>query len=59
MVSLELMVKSMLDLRQPETFGPKKKPNCSPRDRERRSTISLHEPAVRSGLDLQERVKGV
>ncbi|TNN41782.1 Mitogen-activated protein kinase-binding protein 1 [Liparis tanakae] len=46
MGSLELMVKSMLDLRQLETFGPKRKPNGSPRDRERRSTISLHEPAV-------------
>ncbi|XP_041832683.1 mitogen-activated protein kinase-binding protein 1-like [Melanotaenia boesemani] len=44
MGSLELMVKSMLDLRQLETFGHKKNSNCSSFDRERQSTISLHEP---------------
>ncbi|XP_068564393.1 mitogen-activated protein kinase-binding protein 1-like [Cebidichthys violaceus] len=53
MGSLELMVKSMLDLRQLETFAPKKNPNCSPHDRERRSTSNLHEPS----LQLEERAK--
>ncbi|XP_068433202.1 mitogen-activated protein kinase-binding protein 1-like [Clinocottus analis] len=46
MGSLELMVKSMLDLRQLETFAPRKKPNCPPHDRERWSTSSLHEPEL-------------
>ncbi|CAK6962647.1 mitogen-activated protein kinase-binding protein 1-like [Scomber scombrus] len=44
MGSLELMVKSMLDLRQLETFAHKKNPNCSPYDRERQSASSLQEP---------------
>ncbi|XP_035990087.1 mitogen-activated protein kinase-binding protein 1 [Fundulus heteroclitus] len=41
--SLELMVKSMLDLRQLETFGQKKNLNCAPHERERQSSSSLHE----------------
>ncbi|XP_028253713.1 mitogen-activated protein kinase-binding protein 1-like [Parambassis ranga] len=46
MGSLELMVKSMLDLRQLETFGHRKNTNCPSldRDRDRRSTSSLLEP---------------
>ncbi|XP_069572308.1 mitogen-activated protein kinase-binding protein 1-like [Brachyistius frenatus] len=44
MGSLEQMVKSMLDLRQLETFAPKKKPNCPPHDRERWNASSLQEP---------------
>uniref|UniRef100_G3PG79 Mitogen-activated protein kinase binding protein 1 n=1 Tax=Gasterosteus aculeatus TaxID=69293 RepID=G3PG79_GASAC len=43
MAPLELMVKSMLDLRQLETFAPKKRP------RERQSTSSLQEAARASG----------
>lgn len=46
MGSLELMVKSMLDLRQLETFAHKKKPNCLTYDRERQSASSLQEPMV-------------
>ncbi|XP_040016095.2 mitogen-activated protein kinase-binding protein 1-like isoform X2 [Gasterosteus aculeatus] len=42
MAPLELMVKSMLDLRQLETFAPKKRP------RERQSTSSLQEAAPHS-----------
>ncbi|KAM6915111.1 mitogen-activated protein kinase-binding protein 1-like [Xenentodon cancila] len=42
--SLELMVKSMLDLRQLETFSHKKGPGFPSHDRERQSTSSLHEP---------------
>ncbi|XP_071334910.1 mitogen-activated protein kinase-binding protein 1-like isoform X2 [Trachinotus anak] len=52
MGSLELMVKSMLDLRQLETFAHKKNPNCPPHDRERQSTSSLQEPTR-----LEERTK--
>ncbi|XP_054871641.1 mitogen-activated protein kinase-binding protein 1-like isoform X2 [Amphiprion ocellaris] len=44
MGSLELMVKSMLDLRQLETFAHKKSPSCPSHDRERVSTSSLEEP---------------
>ncbi|KAM9840285.1 mitogen-activated protein kinase-binding protein 1 [Aulostomus maculatus] len=43
MGSLELMVKSMLDLRQLETFAHKKHPTCPPYDRERQSTSSLQD----------------
>lgn len=46
MGSLELMVKSMLDLRQLETFAHKRNPNCPPYDRERQSMSSLQEPMV-------------
>ncbi|KAM9339134.1 mitogen-activated protein kinase-binding protein 1-like [Symphorus nematophorus] len=46
MGSLEVMVKSMLDLRQLETFGHKKNPSCPPHDRERQSTSSLQEPML-------------
>ena len=46
MGSLELMVKSMLDLRQLETFAHKKNSNSPPHDRERQSTSSLQEPMV-------------
>ncbi|XP_040920240.1 mitogen-activated protein kinase-binding protein 1-like [Toxotes jaculatrix] len=53
MGSLELMVKSMLDLRQLETFAHKKNPNCPPHDRERQSTSSLQEPVQH----LEERAK--
>ncbi|XP_070781678.1 mitogen-activated protein kinase-binding protein 1-like [Enoplosus armatus] len=53
MGSLEVMVKSMLDLRQLETFAHKKNSNCPPHDRERQSTSSLQEPM----LQLQERAK--
>ncbi|XP_031166391.1 mitogen-activated protein kinase-binding protein 1-like isoform X2 [Sander lucioperca] len=51
MGSLELKVKSMLDLRQLETFAPKKNPSCSPHDGERRSMSCLQEPV------LEERAK--
>ncbi|XP_051265541.1 mitogen-activated protein kinase-binding protein 1-like isoform X3 [Dicentrarchus labrax] len=51
MGSLEVMVKSMLDLRQLETFAHKKNSTCPPHDRERQSTSSLHEPM------LEERAK--
>ncbi|XP_029966677.1 mitogen-activated protein kinase-binding protein 1-like [Salarias fasciatus] len=50
MGSLELMVKSMLDLRQLETFSHKKNPNNPPNDRERRSTSHLQE-----SLQLEEK----
>ncbi|XP_019124215.2 mitogen-activated protein kinase-binding protein 1 [Larimichthys crocea] len=53
MGSLEVMVKSMLDLRQLETFAHKKTPNFPPHDRERQSTSSLQEPM----LQLEERAK--
>ncbi|XP_074471852.1 mitogen-activated protein kinase-binding protein 1-like isoform X1 [Sebastes fasciatus] len=53
MGSVELKVKSMLDLRQLETFAPKKTPNCSPHDRERRSMFSLQESVLQS----EERAK--
>ncbi|XP_061785028.1 mitogen-activated protein kinase-binding protein 1-like isoform X2 [Nerophis lumbriciformis] len=43
MGSLELMVKSMLDLRQLETFAPNKPADSNTRDRDRRSMSSLHE----------------
>lgn len=46
MCSLELMVKSLLDLRQLESFAQKKSPNCLPHGRERLSTFSLQEPMV-------------
>ncbi|XP_034756679.1 mitogen-activated protein kinase-binding protein 1-like [Etheostoma cragini] len=46
MGSLELMVKSMLDLRQLETFAPKKTPSCSPHNKERWSKSSLQEPVL-------------
>lgn len=49
------MVKSMLDLRQLETFSHKKNPNCPPHDRERQSTPSLQEPMVCMDLCLRER----
>ncbi|KAM4712862.1 mitogen-activated protein kinase-binding protein 1-like isoform 2-T2 [Anableps anableps] len=42
--SLELMVKSMLDLRQLETFGQKKNLNCPIHERERQSSSSLQDP---------------
>uniref|UniRef100_A0AAX7VL44 MABP1/WDR62 second WD40 domain-containing protein n=1 Tax=Astatotilapia calliptera TaxID=8154 RepID=A0AAX7VL44_ASTCA len=48
MGSLEVMVKSMLDLTQLETFAPKKNPSCPPHDRERQSSLGLQEPVVRS-----------
>ncbi|XP_039981468.1 mitogen-activated protein kinase-binding protein 1-like [Xiphias gladius] len=51
MGSLELMVKSMLDLRQLETFAHKKNQNCPPHDSKRQSTSSLQEPM------LEERAK--
>ncbi|XP_030260499.1 mitogen-activated protein kinase-binding protein 1-like [Sparus aurata] len=53
MGSLEVMVKSMMDLRQLETFAHKKNPSCPPHDRERQSTSSLQEPQ----LQLEERAK--
>lgn len=52
MGSLEVMVKSMMDLRQLETFAHKKNPSCPPHDRERQSTSSLQEPQVRMALML-------
>ncbi|XP_073349163.1 mitogen-activated protein kinase-binding protein 1-like [Pagrus major] len=55
MGSLEVMVKSMMDLRQLETFAPKKNPNCPPQ-----STSSLQEPDVMYHflqLQLEERAK--
>ncbi|XP_029902723.1 mitogen-activated protein kinase-binding protein 1-like isoform X2 [Myripristis murdjan] len=52
MGSLELMVKSMLDLRQLDTFSHKKSPECRPRDKDKRSTSSLQEP-----VPLEERAK--
>ncbi|XP_041661551.1 mitogen-activated protein kinase-binding protein 1-like [Cheilinus undulatus] len=51
MGSLEVMVKSMLDLRQLESFSHKKNPSSFRHDRERQSTSSLQEP------ELEERVK--
>uniref|UniRef100_UPI003AAF42A3 mitogen-activated protein kinase-binding protein 1-like n=1 Tax=Centroberyx gerrardi TaxID=166262 RepID=UPI003AAF42A3 len=54
MGSLELMVKSMLDLRQLETFSHMKIPQTRPHDRDRRSTSSLQEPTV---CRLEERPK--
>ncbi|XP_049446421.1 mitogen-activated protein kinase-binding protein 1-like isoform X1 [Epinephelus fuscoguttatus] len=51
MGSVELMVKSMLDLRHLETFAPKN--NCPPHDKERRTTSSVQEPM----LQLEERAK--
>ncbi|XP_047429397.1 mitogen-activated protein kinase-binding protein 1-like [Mugil cephalus] len=53
MGSLELMVKSMLDLRQLETFSNKKNPNGPSHDRERWSTSNLQEPT-----QLDERSRG-
>ncbi|XP_044026188.1 mitogen-activated protein kinase-binding protein 1-like isoform X2 [Siniperca chuatsi] len=53
MGSLEVMVKSMLDLKQLETFAHKKNPNFPPHDRERQSMSSLQEPM----LQLDERAK--
>ncbi|KAI3364429.1 hypothetical protein L3Q82_011222 [Scortum barcoo] len=53
MGSLEVMVKSILDLRQLETFAHKKNPNYFPHDRERQSTSSLQEPM----LQLEGRAK--
>nr|XP_046229931.1 mitogen-activated protein kinase-binding protein 1-like isoform X3 [Scatophagus argus] len=53
MGSLEVMVKSMLDLRQLETFAHKKNPNCHPHDRVRQSTSSLQEPT----MQLEDRAK--
>lgn len=57
MGSLEVMVKSMLDLRQLETFAPKKLPSCPPPDRERGSTSSLQEPPVGLESGVQQREK--
>ncbi|CAJ1077415.1 mitogen-activated protein kinase-binding protein 1-like isoform X2 [Xyrichtys novacula] len=51
MGSLEVMVKSMLDLRQLDSFSHKKNPNCLRHDRERQSTTSLQES------ELEERAK--
>ncbi|XP_034555870.1 mitogen-activated protein kinase-binding protein 1-like isoform X2 [Notolabrus celidotus] len=51
MGSLEVMVKSMLDLRQLDSFSHKKNPNPIRQDRERQSTSSLQEP------ELEERAK--
>uniref|UniRef100_UPI0037E78C83 mitogen-activated protein kinase-binding protein 1-like n=1 Tax=Semicossyphus pulcher TaxID=241346 RepID=UPI0037E78C83 len=51
MGSLEVMVKSMLDLRQLDSFANKKNPNGPRHDRERQSTSSLQEP------ELEERAK--
>ncbi|KAM3602699.1 uncharacterized protein V6R79_009223 [Siganus canaliculatus] len=51
MGSLEVMVKSMLDLRQLDTFAHKKSP--IPHERERQSTSSLQEPM----LPVDDRVK--
>lgn len=48
------MVKSMLDLRQLETFAHKKTPNFPPHDRERQSTSSLQEPMVCMDLCLRD-----
>ncbi|XP_042245980.1 mitogen-activated protein kinase-binding protein 1-like isoform X4 [Thunnus maccoyii] len=53
MGSLELIVKSMMDLRQLETFAHKKNPNCPPYDRERQSMSSLQDPMQQ----LEERAK--
>lgn len=55
MGSLEVMVKSMMDLRQLETFANMKNPNCPPHDRERQSTSSLQEPMVCMDLYLRGR----
>ena len=52
------MVKSMMDLRQLESFAHKKNPNCPPHDRERQSTSSLQEPQVRTARDVNERQRG-
>ncbi|KAF3702668.1 Mitogen-activated protein kinase-binding protein 1 [Channa argus] len=52
MGSLELKVKSLLDLRQLETFGQQKNSNCTPHGTERQSTFSLQEP-----MQLEERAK--
>ncbi|XP_005449803.1 mitogen-activated protein kinase-binding protein 1 isoform X2 [Oreochromis niloticus] len=46
MGSLEVMVKSMLDMRQLETFAQKKNPSCPPHDRERQSSLGLQEPVM-------------
>ncbi|XP_074542001.1 mitogen-activated protein kinase-binding protein 1-like isoform X2 [Halichoeres trimaculatus] len=51
MGSLEVMVKSMMDLRQLDSFSHKKNPNSIRHDRERQSTSSLQEP------ELEERAK--
>lgn len=59
MGSLELMVKSMLDLRQLETFAHKKNPNCPPYDRERQITSSLQEPVVRMDGCMSKREMSV
>lgn len=56
MCSLELMVKSLLDLRQLESFAQKKNPNCLPHSRERLSTRSLQEPMVCIDICLRESV---
>ncbi|XP_047242986.1 mitogen-activated protein kinase-binding protein 1-like [Girardinichthys multiradiatus] len=52
--SLELMVKSMLDLRQLETFGQKKTPNCPTHEREKQSSSSLQDPEEQQ---LEERCR--
>ncbi|KAM4633751.1 mitogen-activated protein kinase-binding protein 1-like [Polymixia lowei] len=52
MGSLEVMVKSMLDLRQLETFSHKKSPLSRAHDRDTGSTSSLQEP-----MQLEERIK--
>lgn len=52
------MVKSMLDLRQLETFSNKKAPNCPPHDRERQSSSSLQESPVCSISMWHSRIKG-
>ncbi|XP_054618030.1 mitogen-activated protein kinase-binding protein 1-like isoform X2 [Dunckerocampus dactyliophorus] len=53
MGSLELMVKSMLDLRQLETFAPSKPADSHARNGDRHSTSSLREPTQH----LEERAK--
>ncbi|KAK2856450.1 hypothetical protein Q5P01_005185 [Channa striata] len=52
MGSLELKVKSLLDLRQLETFGQQKHSKCPPHGTERQSTFSLQEP-----MQLEEKAK--
>lgn len=47
MGSLDVMVKSMMDLRQLETFAPRKSPTGSLHGRDRQSTSSLQEATVR------------
>lgn len=53
MCSLELMVKSLLDLRQLDSFAQKK--NCFPHGKDRLSTYSLQEQMVCIDICLTER----